>query len=137
MNTSTLRGNKAKLMIQYIKTHERVRIEVVTRSMQPVIYAGDYVIIGHQRRPFFPGDILLCYSNNCFYTHRFIFRVFDKWYLQGDSSRHLDSPINKKQIIGLVVKIEKRNGGIRFDYMRIIALFRAFIFIVDHTLFII
>ena len=78
--------------------------EVATGSMSGTIEAEDLIIV-ELTNNVKKNDIITFKSNDSFITHRVI-EVRDNILItKGDSNNSVDNPINKKQVIGKVIKV--------------------------------
>lgn len=109
----------------YCKNKEGVSVKIVSGSMRPVLNIGDLVIITHKKNHVAPGSILLCFGNGIMYVHRYIYRSHGRWHLKGDNARYMDPPIRASHILGVVSRIEKKDGSAQIDYMKFPALVHA------------
>lgn len=78
--------------------------EVLTGSMRDEIKEHDIVVV-KLNSEFGPGDIVTYYSDNNFITHRVLSINQDIIVTKGDANNISDDPIERKQVIGKVVKI--------------------------------
>jgi len=94
---------------QYINLFGYSIFEVASGSMQKTINVGDAVLI-KLNSEYKKGDIITYKSGNDYITHRII--TVDKDYLitKGDNNNVNDNPIDKKLVIGRVVKILPKVG---------------------------
>jgi signal peptidase I len=95
----------AKTLKQKLKYNQKpIYIKVVSGSMEPIIHAGDIVLIEKVDK-YIIGNILLYHYKSAFYIHRFIYQKNNKFFLKGDNSRKIDLPINVNQIVGKAVVV--------------------------------
>ncbi len=78
--------------------------EVLTGSMRDEIKEHDIVVV-KLNSDFAQGDIITYYSDNNFITHRVQSINEDVIVTKGDANNASDTPIQKNQVIGKVVKI--------------------------------
>lgn len=77
---------------------------VQTGSMADAINAGDWIIVKKQDN-FKTKDIVTYVQDGEFITHRIVESYKNTFITKGDANNTKDSPINKEQIVGKVVKI--------------------------------
>lgn len=77
---------------------------VQTGSMADAINAGDWIIVKKQDN-FKTKDIVTYVQDGEFITHRIVESYKNTYITKGDANNTKDSPINKEQIVGKVVKI--------------------------------
>ena len=86
--------------------------EVQTGSMEPEISAGDWIVVKYDNNIKLK-DIVTFEHKDEFITHRVIEAYNDTFVTKGDANNAKDSPINKDQIVGKVVKILPHFGLLR------------------------
>lgn len=77
---------------------------VQTGSMADAINAGDWIIVKKQDN-FKTNDIITYAQDGDFITHRIVESYKNTFVTKGDANNTKDSPINKEQIVGKVVKV--------------------------------
>jgi hypothetical protein len=93
---------------------ERLRLQVISDSMWPLLRAGDAVIV----QPIEPaaicvGDVLVAQRGAESITHRLIAIESERWLMRGDNAIWVDAPIGRAECIGRVEAIER--GAYRID----------------------
>lgn len=86
--------------------------EVQTGSMADTINIGDWIIVKYQRAINL-DDIITYEQNGNFITHRVVEVYKESLVTKGDYNNSKDKPINKKQVIGKVIKILPNFGILR------------------------
>ena len=86
--------------------------EVQTGSMEPEISAGDWIIVKYEKNIKL-NDVVTFEHKGDFITHRVIEAYNGTFVTRGDANNAKDSPINKDQIVGKVVKILPNFGTLR------------------------
>ena len=79
--------------------------EVASGSMEPALYTNDVILIKIGKDNLKNKDIIAFTSENAIITHRIIFIDGDTITVKGDNNNTIDSPINRSQIIGKVIKV--------------------------------
>lgn len=78
--------------------------------MRPIVRKGDVVTV--RRLPtesYKPGDVLCIKRSEDFVIHRLLKIKEGGWILKGDAARAFDAPVQPKQVIGVVIKVEREN----------------------------
>lgn len=78
--------------------------EVQTGSMQPEINPGDWIIVKASQKIKLK-DIITYNQDGEYITHRVIGTYNDTFVTKGDANNSKDDPIDKKQVVGKVIKI--------------------------------
>lgn len=86
--------------------------EVQTRSMEPEIYAGDWIIVKSEK-DYELKDVVTYESDGEFITHRIVNKYGDTFVTRGDANNAKDNPISKEQIVGKEVKTLPTFGILR------------------------
>lgn len=86
--------------------------EVQTGSMADTINAGDWIIVKYQRTINL-NDIITYEHKGDFITHRVVEVYKETFVTKGDFNNAKDEPINKKQVVGKVIKILPNFGILR------------------------
>lgn len=86
--------------------------EVETGSMEDAINIGDWIIVKSGSK-FKLNDVVTFEQNGEFITHRIVEVHNNTYVTRGDANNSKDDPINKKQVIGRVVKILPHFGIFR------------------------
>ena len=86
--------------------------EVETGSMEDAINIGDWIIVKSGSK-FKLNDIVTYEQDGEFITHRIVEVHNNTYVTRGDANNSKDDPINKKQVIGRVVKILPHFGIFR------------------------
>jgi len=84
--------------------------EVASGSMEPTLYIDDVILVHITKDNLKKNDIIAFYNENAIITHRIIFIDGDTLTVKGDNNNTVDVPINKKQVIGKVVKVFPKVG---------------------------
>lgn len=79
--------------------------EVASGSMEPALYTHDVILIDIGNENLKNNDIIAFQNENSIITHRIVFIDGDTITVKGDNNNTIDSPINKSQVIGKVVKV--------------------------------
>ena len=104
--------SKIKMMVKnsdYFDVFGYSFFSVATGSMEPVISQNDIVVIKKQS-DYELDDIVTFKKENAYITHRVIDKRGDTFVTKGDANNAKDVDIEKKEIIGKVVKILRRAG---------------------------
>jgi signal peptidase I len=93
---------------------ERLRLQVISDSMWPLLRAGDAVIV----QPIEPatiriGDVLVAQRGGESITHRLIALEGEQWVMRGDNAIWADAPVGRAEGVGRVEAIER--GAYRID----------------------
>jgi signal peptidase I len=93
---------------------ERLRLQVISNSMWPLLRAGDAVIV----QPIEPGagrvgDVLVVQRGAEFITHRLIAIEGERWLMRGDNAILVDAPVRRAECVGRVEAIER--GAYQID----------------------
>jgi signal peptidase I len=94
----------------------KIRLEVISRSMFPMLKPGDIVVV--ERAPSESlriGDLVVSRRRGEFITHRLVARGAESWITKGDAQRHLDPPASRDAIFGKVVAIEHKGAQINLQ----------------------
>ncbi len=86
--------------------------EVQTRSMEPEIDAGDWIIVKSEK-DYELKDVVTYELDGEFITHRVVNKYGDTFVTQGDANNAKDEPISKEQIVGKEVKTLSSFGILR------------------------
>ncbi len=86
--------------------------EVQTGSMGEIIEPGDWIVVKYQKNIKL-NDIITFEHKGEYITHRVIEVYNDTYVTKGDANTAKDSPINKSQIVGKVVKVIPNFGILR------------------------
>lgn len=87
--------------------------EVKTRSMEPVIEPGDWIIVKRQK-DYELEDVITYEVDGKFITHRIVNKYGDSFVTRGDSNNANDlKPILKEQVVGKEIKILSSFGIMR------------------------
>ena len=84
--------------------------EVASGSMEPTLYTHDVILIKITNDKLKQDDIIAFNNENAIITHRIIFIDGNVITVKGDNNNTVDMPINRKQVIGKVVKIFPKFG---------------------------
>ena len=86
--------------------------EVASGSMEPTLYTNDVILVHITKKDLKKDDIIAFNSENAIITHRIIFidPDNDSITVKGDNNNTIDMPINRKQIIGKVIKAFPKLG---------------------------
>jgi signal peptidase I len=93
---------------------ERLRLQVMSDSMWPLLRAGDAVIV----QPIEPaairiGDVLVAQRGAESITHRLIAIEGKQWVMRGDNAIWADAPVGRAKCVGRVETIER--GAYQID----------------------
>lgn len=97
---------------------ERLRLQVISDSMWPLLRAGDAVIV----QPIGPaadrgdcrvGDVLVAHRGAELITHRLIAIEGERWLMRGDNAILVDAPVRRAECVGRVEAIER--GAYQID----------------------
>lgn len=90
-----------------------IRLEVISRSMYPMLRPGDKVVVQEiQPEALRTGDLVVIRKQDEFITHRLVGRVSNSYITKGDGWRHLDPPVLEDSILGAVVIIKRKDKDI-------------------------
>ena len=92
--------------------------EVQTGSMKDAINPGDWIIV-KSTSSIKLNDVITYKQGKDFITHRVIGAYNDTFITKGDANNSKDEPIDKKQIVGKVVKIKDGSGVSRYNVMNV------------------
>jgi signal peptidase len=95
---------------QYINLFGYSIFEVASGSMQKTINVGDAVLIKLNSGNYKKGDIVTYQNGNDYITHRIVTVENDYVITKGDNNNVNDNPIDKKLVVGKVVKVLPRLG---------------------------
>lgn len=84
--------------------------EVASGSMEPTLYINDVIIIKITDDNLKKNDIIAFNNEGTIITHRIVFIDGNMLTVKGDNNNTIDVPIDKKQVIGKVVKILPKFG---------------------------
>jgi len=87
--------------------------KVMTGSMEPTINVNSLILIKEQKS-YKVNDIITFKSKNSYVTHRIVSIEEDKVITKGDNNNTEDKPINKKDIVGKLVRELKVYGFIMY-----------------------
>lgn len=86
---------------------ERLRLQVISDSMWPLLRAGDAVIVQPiQAATIRVGDVLVARRGAELITHRLIASEGEQWLLRGDNATFADTPVSRAACLGRVIAIE-------------------------------
>ena len=130
----TLINQNRKVISQLIKEqlniNKDVFFRVTTRSMEPFIRIGDYVVANKVNpETLLPGDIIIFEKGENFCTHRFIQRIESNntinYITKGDKLIGFDFPFPGNKIFGKVVAIERNKKRVDLTNLNYIILNRT------------
>ena len=107
-----------ELIVESYKKAPFSRCKVISNSMFPLLSKGDWIIVKSKfnNEEIRPGVILLYHFQNKFIVHRIV-RIDQKGITtKGDFSCYPDPPINREQMIGIVIAVKKVNHNIPFNH---------------------
>lgn len=84
--------------------------EVASGSMKPTLDINDVILIKTGNENIKKGDIIAFEDNKTIITHRVLYIDGERFIVKGDNNNTADKPINKKQIIGVMIKRYPRLG---------------------------
>ena len=85
--------------------------EIASGSMEPTLSVKDVIIVKVNNKKLNKDDIIAYVGDNdSIITHRIIMIDKDNLIVKGDANNTVDSPINRNQVIGKVVKIYPQLG---------------------------
>ena len=84
---------------------------IITGSMEPEILPGDMVIV-HSQNDYAIDDIVTYQGNNNPITHRIIAKTPEGYITQGDANNIPDEKVLKQQMLGKVIFVLPKVGGI-------------------------
>ena len=84
--------------------------EVASGSMKPTLDINDVIIIKIGNDNIKADDIIAFEYDNSIITHRVVYIDGDSIVVKGDNNNTVDKPINKDQVIGLMVKKYSKLG---------------------------
>lgn len=101
---------KRDLTADVIRQFGEARLKVTGTSMLPSVWPGDEITVRRQSAAeLLPGQIVLCYRNQAFVSHRLIGKHDDCLITRGDSLAYDDPPFRETEVLGAVTSI-LRNG---------------------------
>ena len=83
--------------------------EIKTASMSGTMEIGDWILV-KVTDDVALNDIITFEQDGAFITHRIIEQYKDTYITKGDSNNAKDTPINKNQIVGKLIKVMPRFG---------------------------
>ena len=84
--------------------------EVASGSMEPTLYTHDVILVKITNDKLKKDDIIAFNNENAIITHRIVFIDGNVITVKGDNNKTVDMPINRKQVIGKVVKVFPKFG---------------------------
>jgi signal peptidase I len=89
---------------------QRLKLEVTSRSMLPVLRPGDRIVVQNTGAESLGiGDLVIASRQGEFITHRLVGLGSKECYTKGDNARYLDPPVPFERILGKVIAIEREN----------------------------
>ena len=93
---------------------QRVRMAATGGSMSPFIRDGDIVELEQARGPLSPGDVVLVqHREDRYVLHRIIAKLPDGWLVRGDCCSSPDGVVPDKDLLGVVVRVERDGRTVR------------------------
>lgn len=90
---------------------QRLRLEVISRSMLPVLRPGDKIVVQNVGAESLGiGDVVIALRKGEFITHRLVGLGSKECYTKGDNARYLDPPVKLESILGKVIAIEREDN---------------------------
>ena len=106
--------NNAKYIspiINECKPGTHLQLIVSGKSMVPLIKPGDRILLTIKHGDSYPlGSIVLAVIHNELVTHRLIYKTDEQYILKGDNLPTFDPPVSKKNIIGIVNEVARKNN---------------------------
>lgn len=104
-----------RILEELLHDHKTVKVPVSGNSMSPfLITERDCVLVQEPKRPLKRGDIVLFQRNSGEYIlHRICRTKNDEFYIVGDAQTEIEGPIQRNQIFGHVIKVQRK--GIWID----------------------
>jgi signal peptidase I len=94
---------------------ERLRLQVISESMWPLLRAGDAAIVQViEPAASRVGDVLVVRGGAELITHRLIAIEGEQWVMRGDNAIGVDAPIGRAGCVGRVAAIER--GAYQIDF---------------------
>ena len=90
---------------------QSLRLEVISRSMLPVLRPGDKIVVqkvGAESLEI--GDLVIALRQGEFITHRLVGLGSKECYTKGDNAHYLDPPVKSESILGKVIAIEREDN---------------------------
>lgn len=85
-----------------------LRLTVISDSMQPLLRAGDVVVVKPQEPPVLQvGQVIVVQHNGEWITHRLQTVDAAGWHTHGDNTRTRDVAASATEIVGWVVAVER------------------------------
>jgi len=106
--------SKNDLAREIVRSFGEVRLRVTGSSMLPAIRANDELVV-HRCRfdEAVPGEIVLFTRHHRLFAHRVVARTGGTLVTQGDGIADPDPPICASQLLGKVVRVQRRGKPIR------------------------
>jgi hypothetical protein len=108
---------REELLRECLASFPWVRLTVTGQCMQPALADGEKVHLVHptHRRPRF-GDVVLARGRDGLLLHRLVWGpplAFPgtRWRIKADRGRLLDPPIERSDVLGVVVAVERQQGA--------------------------
>ena len=95
---------------EFSESGQRLKLEVISRSMLPVLRPGDKIVVQNTGAESLEiGDLATVLRQGEFITHRLVGLGSKDCYTKGDNARYLDSPVKLESILGKVIAIERED----------------------------
>ena len=79
--------------------------QVASGSMEPTLYEDDVILVKLNTNDYQKGDIISYLKDGDIITHRILYVDGDLLTVKGDNNNTIDTPINKSEVIGKVIKV--------------------------------
>lgn len=90
--------------------------------MLPTLRVGDLLTVEAGRAAEMgPGDIIVCFQDGRFYTHRVLGWEGQHLITRGDASLRIDPPVRAEECVGRVVSAERNGSPIVLRYRPVLS----------------
>ena len=100
--------NDAEILKELLRTHGKCKIKTKGRSMKPMLFTGDFVILSTPDREIKKGDVVLYDGKDETYTlHRVIGYYEDGYVIRGDNT-FFKEYVRRDRILAYLVSYEHK-----------------------------
>jgi signal peptidase len=111
---------KLDLAAELLATCGQARLPVTGSSMLPALWPGDLLDV-HRSSAIRPGDVVVYRHHGRLVAHRVVAQTGDTIVTQGDRLKYPDAPMPAAEILGCVVRVERRGQLIRTHKRRMLS----------------